>query len=167
MEGMTFFAFHRRVHLFHWGMNKRHVVKLTEDERDALEVYIARAEVSGLKRTRAQILMLSDAGTCDQEIADELDVGIATVERVRRRFAERGLAGCIERKTSIRTSRPRKFDGESEARLVQIACSQPPPGRARWTITLLSDRLVELNVFESVSPSAVQRALKKTKSSHG
>lgn len=164
---MTFFAFHRRLHLFHWGMNKRHVVKLTEDERDAVEEYVARAEVSGLKRLRAQILLSSDAGTCDQEIADELEVGIATVERVRRRFTERGLAGSIERKPSVRTSRPRKFDGATEAKLLQIACSKPPPGRSRWTITLLGERLVELNVFENVSFSSVQRALKKTKPNPG
>jgi transposase len=148
-------------------MKKLNVVTLTSDERAALEDYVEGGELTKLKRVRAQILLLSDAGGCDQEIADELEIGTATVERVRRRFAERGVAGCVERKPSLRTSRPRKFDGDTEAKLVQIACSKPPKGRAQWSISLLGDRLVELKIFDSVSKSAVQRALKKTRLSRG
>jgi transposase len=148
-------------------MKKLNVVRLAADERDALEEYVRRGELTRLQRARAQILLMSDAGGCDEEIADELEIGTATVERVRRRFVERGVAGCVERKPSIRTSRQRKFDGDTEAKLVQIACSKPPAGRARWTMSLLSDRLVELKIFDSVSKSSVQRTLKKTRSNRG
>lgn len=91
----------------------------------------------------------------------------ATVERVRRRCCERGVEACLERKPQENPSRPRKLDGEAEARLVLIACSEAPEGRSRWTLSLLADRLVELNVFESVSKSTIQRGLKKTNSSLG
>jgi transposase len=109
----------------------------------------------------------ADDGLTDQEIADDLEAGLVTVERVRKRCCERGLEASLERKPQDNPSRPRKLDGASEARLGQIACSEPPKGRARWTISLLADRLVELEVFDSVSPSTVQRALKKTRPSPG
>jgi transposase len=142
-------------------------VNLTVEERASLEELVNRARVSGLKRMRANILLKADDGLTDQEIVDDLDVGLVTVERVRKRCCERGIAACLERKASDRTSRPRKFDGASEAELVRIACSPPPPGRARWTISLLANKLVELKVFDTVSPSAVQRTLKKTRPSLG
>jgi transposase len=148
-------------------MQKRYIVNLTEDERAALEDLVKRQRVAALKRQRAMILLKADDDLTDVEIAEELEVGRATVERVRRRCVERGIECTLDRKPQETPSRPRKFDGESEARLVQIACSEPPTGRAQWTLSLLSDRLVELKVFESVSKSAVQRVLKKTKSSPG
>ena len=148
-------------------MKKRWVVNLTPDERGALEQLVHRERVSGLKRQRAHILLRADDGLTDQEVADELGVGLVTVERVRKRCCERGVQACLERKRQENPSRPRKLDGASEAQLVRIACSPPPPGRARWTMALLADRLVELNVFESVSASTVQRGLKKTRSSLG
>jgi transposase len=106
------------------------------------------------------ILLKADDGLTDEEIAEDLGVGRATVERVRERCVERGVAATIERKAQENPSRPRKFDGASEAKLV-LACSSPPEGRAHWTLSLLSDRLVELKVFDSISKSSVQRALKK------
>jgi transposase len=148
-------------------MEKRYIVNLTADERAGLIQLVKRERVSGLKRQRANILLKADEGLTDQEIADELDVGLVTVERVRKRCCERGLEACLERKPQDTPSRPRKLDGESEARLVQIACSPPPNGRARWTISLLADKLVELKVFDTVSPSTVQRGLKKMRSSLG
>lgn len=149
------------------GMKKRYIVSLTDEEREALTQVAKRERVSGLKRLRAKILLKADEGLTDQEIADDLEAGLVTVERVRKRCCERGLEASLERKPQDKPSRPRKLDGASEARLVQIACSEPPAGRARWTISLLADRLVELKVFDSVSPSTVQRGLKKTKQSHG
>ncbi len=148
-------------------MRKRYVVNLTDDERASLEDLVKRQRVAGLKRQRAMILLKADQELTDVEIAEELEVGVSTVERVRRRCVERGIAAALDRKPQENPSRPRKFDGASEARLVQIACSAPPNGRARWTLSLLGERLVELSVFESVSPSSVQRALKKTNSSPG
>jgi transposase len=148
-------------------MKKRYIVNLTEDERAALVDMAKRQRASGLKRQRASILLKADDGLTDQEIADDLEVGLVTVERVRKRCCERGIEGALDRKPQEHPSRPRKLDGASEAKLVQIACSTPPEGRKRWTMGLLANRLVELQVFESVSKSTVQRALKKTSSSPG
>jgi len=128
---------------------------------------VKRERVSGLKRLRANILLKADDGLTDQEIADELEVGIITVERVRRRCCERGVEASLDRKAQENPSRPRKLDGASEAHLARIACSPPPPGRARWTISLLVGMLVELKIFDSISASTVQRGLKKTKLSLG
>ena len=148
-------------------MRKRWIVNLTGDERAALEQLVRRERVSGLKRQRASILLRADDGLTDQEIADELEVGLVTVERVRKRCCERGVEQCLDRKAQENPSRQRKLDGAAEAQLVRIACSPPPPGRARWTVSLVADKLVELKVFESVSASTVQRGLKKTRSSPG
>jgi transposase len=146
---------------------KRYIVNLTEDERASLEELTRRARVSGLKRQRASILLKADDGLTDREIADDLEVGLVTVERVRKRCVERGIAATLDRKPQEIPSRPRKFDGASEAKLTQIACSEPPAGQARWTIGLLADKLVELKVFETVSKSSVQRSLKKVNSGLG
>jgi len=148
-------------------MTKRYIVNLTRAEREGLEQMVARERVSGLKRQRASALLKADDGETDEEIAEELGMARATVERVRRRCCERGVEACLERKPQENPSRPRKLDGEAEARLVLIACSEAPEGRSRWTLSLLADRLVELNVFESVSKSTIQRGLKKTNSSLG
>ncbi len=148
-------------------MKKRYIVNLTRDERASLEDIAKRQRVSALKRRRALILLRADDDLTDVEIAEELEVGRATVERVRRRCVEHGIAAALDRKPQENPSRPRKFDGASEAKLVQIACCAPPEGRARWTLSLLGERLVELKVFESVSKSSVQRTLKKTSSSPG
>jgi len=148
-------------------MRKRYVVNLTAVEREGLRQIVDRERVSGLKRMRAQILLKADEGLTDQEIADELEVGLVTVERVRKRCCERGIEASLERKAQDNPSRPRKLDGAAEAQLVRLACSEPPDGRARWTLSLLASGLVELKVFDSVSKSTVQRGLKKTRSSHG
>ncbi len=148
-------------------MRKRYIVNLTAAEREALSQLVARERVSGLKRMRASILLKADDGMTDTEIADDLDVALVTVERVRKRCVERGIEACLDRKQQDNPSRPRKLDGASEAQLVRLACSEPPTGRARWTLSLLAGRLVELKIFDSVSKSTVQRGLKKTSSSRG
>jgi transposase len=148
-------------------MKKIYLVNLTEEEREGLRQIVSRERVSGLKRMRASILLKADEGLTDQEIADELEVGLITVERVRKRCCERGIEASLDRKRQEHPSRPRKLDGASEAQLVRLACSEPPAGRARWTLMLLADKLVELKVFDSVSKSTVQRGLKKTSSSRG
>lgn len=148
-------------------MKKRWIVNLTVDERVALEQLVKRERVSGVKRQRANILLKADDGLTDQEIGEELEVGLVTVERVRKRCCERGVAACLDRKPQDNPSRPRKLDGASEAHLVRLACSPPPPGRARWTVALLADKLVELKMFDTVSASTVQRGLKKTRPSLG
>jgi transposase len=148
-------------------MRKRYIVNLTAVEREGLKQIVSRERVSGLKRMRANILLKADEGLTDQEISDELEVGLVTVERVRRRCCERGIEATLDRKAQENPSRPRKLDGVAEAQLVRLACSDPPDGRARWTLSLLAGKLVELKVFDSVSKSTVQRGLKKTNSSRG
>lgn len=148
-------------------MKKRYVVNLTAAEREALTQLVARERVSGLKRMRASILLKAADGMTDAEIADDLEVALVTVERVRKRCVERGIDACLDRKPQDNPSRPRKLDGASEAHLVRLACSEPPTGRARWTLSLLAGKLVELRIFDSVSKSTVQRGLKKTSSSRG
>jgi len=148
-------------------MEKRYIVNLTRAERAGLEQLVARERVSGLKRLRASVLLKADDDLTDAEIAEELGVGVRTVARVRQRCVERGVEECLERKPQDNPSRPRKFDGQAEARLVLLACSEPPDGRARWTLSLMADKMVELKFFESVSRSAIHRVLKKTKQSPG
>ena len=119
---------------------------------------------------RARILLKADAapagpGWTDDQIRAALDVSAATIVRVRRAYGHVGLSAAIQRRPPG-TSRPRKLDGRQEAHLVSIACSTPPPGQARWTLRLLTDRFVELE-GQVVSDETVRRVLKKTSSSRG
>ena len=132
---------------------KRYIVNLTEEERIALHEILSRARASREFSQRARILLKADEGLTDEEIADELDVGRATVEGVRRRSVEEGLERALNRKKQSSPSRPPKLDGAGEARLVQLACSAPPKGRKRWTLHLLSNKLVELRIVDSISHS--------------
>jgi len=151
-------------------MSKKYIVTLTTDERKHLEGLVSSGKRSALTITRARILLKADQAEGgpawdDARIADALDCGQRTIERVRQRFVEHGLERALGRKPQDRPSRLRKFDGAAEARLIALACSQPPTGRARWTMKLLADKLVELEVFASVSDETVRRVLKKTSSS--
>ena len=146
-------------------MNKRYIVDLSEDERAGLLALLNRGVAAARTLTRARILLLSDEGRSDQEIAAALHVHALTVARTRRRLVEGGMEGAL-------SERPRpggrpKLDGKQEAMLVALACSQAPEGRSRWTMQLLADRLVELAVVDAISDETVRRALKKTRSSRG
>jgi len=103
----------------------------------------------------------------DDRIADAVEVSTDTVGRVRQRFVEDGLDAALARKPQARPSRERKLDGRAEARLIALACSAPPDGRKRWTLTLLADRLVELDVVDAVGRETVRQTLQKTPSSRG
>ena len=123
------------------------------------------------KQTHARILLLVDeaqegGAMKDEQIAKALKVGSATVERVRRRCVEEGVEAALGRRQQV-NRRPRKLDGEGEARLVAMACSKPPEGRAGWTLQLLADRLVEWKIVDSISTETVRQTLKKTRSSPG
>jgi transposase len=151
---------------------KKYLVTLTGEERRSLRELASAGKASALKLTRARILLKADqadAGPAwpDERIADALDVGLSTIARVRQRFVELGLEAALSRKPQERSSRPRKLDGRAEARLIAVACSSPPQGRKEWTMRLLADRLVELEVVESISDETVRRVLKKTNSSRG
>jgi transposase len=152
--------------------HKKYLVTLTAEEREHLAGLLSAGKRSALTLTRARILLKADqtdGGPAweDARIAEALDCGLRTVERVRRRFVERGPEAALGRKPQDRPSRERKLDGRAEARLIALACSAPPDGRAAWTLQLLADRLVELRVVDSVCDETVRRALKKTRSSRG
>jgi len=146
---------------------KRYLVTLTAEERRDLGKLVSAGRRSARTLARARVLLKADQAEGgpawdDARIAEALGCGRRTAERVRQRFVERGLAAALAHKPQDRPSRERKFDGAAEARLIALACSAPPVGRARWTLKLLADRLVELEVFDSVSDEAVRRVLKKT-----
>jgi transposase len=151
---------------------KRYKVTLTKDERQQLRALLAAGKAAAPKLTRARILLKADASPggpawTDQRIVEALEVGVATVERIRQRFVEEGLDAALSRKPQARPSRQPKFDGRAEARLIALACSAPPEGRTEWTLQLLADKLVELKIVDSVSDETVRRVLKKTRSSRG
>jgi transposase len=148
-------------------MTARYIINLTDDERLGLEHLASRKGVSKLKAQRAQILLKADEGMTDTEVADELGVGTATVERIRKRAVLEGIEAALDRRKQEGISRQPKLDGRGEAHLVKLACSDPPSGFSRWTLTLLADRLVELRVVDSISRTTIHRRLKKTTSSRG
>jgi transposase len=142
-------------------------VTLDPEERQTLLALIAAGKAAAKKLTRARILLKADAADGgpawpDGRIAEALEVSTDTVGRVRRRFVEQGLEAALVRKTQDRPSRQRALDGRAEARLIALACSAPPDGRNEWTMRMLADRLVELEVVPTVSDETVRRALKKT-----
>jgi len=146
---------------------KKYLVTLTLEERDQLTRLTSAGKASARTLTRARILLKADQADGgpawrDADIAEALDCGLRTVERVRQRFVERGLDDALTHKEQQTPRRQPVFDGAAEARLIALACSQPPDGRAGWTLRLLAGRLVELEVVESVSRETVRRALKKT-----
>jgi hypothetical protein len=148
-------------------MAKHYVIELLADERDALGTLVRRGKASARRLTRARTLLLSDTsdrgpGWIDADIAEALGITTRCIEMLRKRAVEEGPLVAIERKPQVRPSVPRKFDGESEAKLIALACSEPPAGHKRWSLRLLADKLVELNVFESVSHERVRQVMKKT-----
>jgi transposase len=151
---------------------KKYKVTLTAEERNSLQDLIAAGKASAQKLAHARILLKADAAPggpawIDARIAEAVEVNVTTVERVRERFVEQGVEAALARKKQDRPSRERKLDGQAEARLVALACSEPPLGRARWTLRLLADKLVELEVVDTVSTETVRQVLKKTNSSRG
>jgi transposase len=150
---------------------KLHCVVLEGEQRAALERVVAVGTSHARSVTHARILLKADQGPSgpawtDEDIARALDVSRSTVERVRHRFANQGHAAALRAyRPYLRP--PGKLDGAAEAKVVMLACSPPPPGRARWTLRLLARQLVELEVVESVSYETVRTTLKKTRSSHG
>ena len=151
---------------------KKYRVTLTDEERRQLHDLIAAGKAAAQKLAHARILLKADDATGgpawpDDRIAEAVEVSRATVERVRQRFVEQGLEASLGRKRQDRPSRERKLDGRAEARLIALACSEPPEGRQEWTMQLLADKLVELRVVGTISDETVRRALKKTRSSRG
>ena len=146
------------------------VIRLTDGQREALRRIVHTGTHPGAMRRRAHILLKSDAdgpdAWPDERIAEALDTTRNTVRRVRQQYAAHGLDATLHRKKP--TGRQyRKLDGKQEAQLVAIACSPPPEGRARWTMKLMAEKLVELEMVDSIDPATVCRTLKKMRSSRG
>jgi len=147
------------------AMKRVHVVKLKGEERSDLIQFLRKGKSSARSQTRARILLLSDEELEDDEIVETLKVSKSTVSRIRKRYCKEGLDFALHEKP--RSGAPTKIDGRVEAQLTLLACSEPPEGRSRWTVRLLADRLVELEVVDSLSHMSVQRLLKKMKLSLG
>ena len=150
---------------------KKYRVKLSAEEQQELKGLVSRGRAAAYKQTHARILLLSDesqegGAMKDEEIAWALKVGNATVERVRRRCVEEGLERALGRKEQL-NRRQKKLDGQGEAHLIALACSQPPEGRVSWTLQMLADQLVEREIVDRISSETVRQTLKKTASSLG
>lgn len=146
---------------------KKYIVTLSDAEREQLTVLIQSGKHPARKLLKARILLKADAsqdgkGWSDSQIAAALQTSVDTVARTRQRLVEEGLEAALIRKHSARR---RIFDGAAEARLIALACSKPPAGRARWTLQLLEEAVVELKIVERASDNTIGRTLKKTLSS--
>ncbi len=148
---------------------KKYSVTLTKTEREELNRLIAAGTAPARKLTHARVLLKADQspdgpGWADERIAEAVEVSQPTISRIRKQYVEEGLEAALNRRAPRREYQ-RKLDGEQEARLVALACSEPPEGQARWSLRLLADRLVELEIVPDISYQTVGRILKKTSSS--
>jgi transposase len=146
---------------------KRYVVRLSAEERERLEGLIRKGKSPARRLLKARILLKADVspageGWSDSQIIDALDTSISMVYRVRKQWVEEGLEAVLSRKQRATPAVPPIFDGEKEAKLIALACSKPPKGRVRWTLRLLENKVVELNIVGRASDSTIGRVLKKT-----
>jgi len=144
---------------------KRHIVSLSEEERESLEKLTKKGKAAAAKINHDHILLKADVnqsegGREDQTISDIFNISVRTIERVRQRFVEEGLENALVPRPR-HTLRLKKVDGETEAHLTAIACSRPPEGSCRWTLRLLADQIVSLGYVESISHESVRQVLKK------
>jgi len=146
-------------------MAKRYRVELTEEEQASLIALTRKGKVAARRLKRAQILLAAAQGTTDEVIAAAVCCSVATVERTRKRFVAGGVDWALSEQP--RPGAQRRLDGNQEAYLVALACSEPPTGREHWTMQLLADRLVERKVTDGISDETVRRLLKKTNSNPG
>ena len=135
---------------------KKYLVKLGLDDRGQLQAMLKAGKTSARRLAHAHILFKTDAGWTDEKIHDALDVSVKICERVRQRFAQQGLAAALWRKEQRNRKKP-KLEGAGEAKLFMLACSKPPQGHQRWTLSLLADRLVDLQCADSLSYEAVRQ----------
>jgi transposase len=143
----------------------KYLVKLSQEQRAELESLIRGGKASVRKVKRALVLLAVDDGHRDEDIAAQVRVHRTTIENLRKRFTEEGLEAALNERP--RPGNPRKLDGRQEAYVIALACSDPPEGRVRWTLRLLANRLVELEVVNEISHKTVERVLKRGSSSPG
>jgi hypothetical protein len=149
---------------------KKYIVTLSADEREQLNTLIQKGTSPARQVLKARILLKADASEAgeawsDGRIAEALDTSIDTIARTRQKLVEEGLDAALTRKHSPNSARQRIFDGAGEAKLIALACSPPPKGRKRWTLTLLETAVVQLNIVDRASDNTIGRTLKKTLSS--
>jgi hypothetical protein len=145
---------------------KKYIVKLSVEERSTLGDIVNKGKQQGYKRLKAQILLLCDEGEHgknykDTEIVRTLDTSLKTIERTREQCVMFGIEAAISRAKGS-SSKRKKLDGDGEAHLIALACSDAPEGRSTWTLKLLANKMVELNYIDAISPSTIGRTLKKT-----
>ena len=150
---------------------KKYIVSLTSSERNCLEQLTQKGKTAAYKMNHARILLKADinqegGGWTDRQISESLDIGHATIERVRQRFVEEGIESALNRREQ-KKRRQKIIDGEKEAYLIAIACSETPAGKSNWTLQMLSEKMVELNYVEQVSTETIRKTLKKTNLSLG
>ena len=151
-------------------MQKKYIVELTSAERKQLTELVKKGKTAGYKIRHAQMLLKVDQGRhgpawSDKRVAEAFGANVTTVEQLRKRLVEEDLQAALGRHN--RQNYMRKLDGEAEAHLIALACSEPPQGRNEWSLRLLADRLVQLSVVDSVSHMTISRTLKKTNLNHG
>jgi hypothetical protein len=149
---------------------KKYVVRLSVEEREQLQALIRKGKSPAKRLLKARMLLKADVseageGWSDSKIIAALDTSASMVYRVRKQLVEEGFAAVLSRKPRARPPVPAIFDGETEAKLIALACSKPPKGRARWTLRLLENKVVELGIVDRASDSTIGRTLKKTFSS--
>jgi hypothetical protein len=149
---------------------KKYVVRLSGEERERVETLIRKGKSPAQRLLKARILLKADVsegrdGWSDSQITKALETTPSMVHRVRKQLVEEGFDAVLSRKQRAMPAVARIFDGEKEAKLIALACSKPPKGRARWTLRLLENKVVELNIVDRASDSTIGRALKKTFSS--
>lgn len=149
----------------------RYKIKLTKQEVEELMDIINKGSHTSLTFRTAYVLLNCDEGEYSQKVSNEqiskvLKVGMRTIDRVKKKFIEEGLDACLERRPTSRIYES-KTDGDVEAKLITLCCSEPPKGYAKWSLRLLADKMVELNYVESISHVTVRSILKKTNLSHG
>jgi transposase len=145
-------------------MNKKYIVRLSAVERSQLTELIKKGKAAASKIRHAHILLKADVdgpAWTDEHIAESFSVSVPTVQGVRQRLVEQGLEAALTRKKQTRPSRAPLLDGEGEARLIALRCSEPPAGQARWTLRLLADQAVALDIVEAISHETVRQTLKK------
>ena len=149
---------------------KKYIVRLSAEERAQLNALIQKGKAPVRQVLKARILLKADAsdageGWSDPRIAEALDTSVDTIARTRQQLVEGGIDAALTRKHSPNSARKRLFDGAAEAKLIALACSDPPKGRSRWTLTLLESAVVERNIVDRASDNTIARTLKKTRSS--
>jgi transposase len=147
---------------------KKYIVRLSSKERETLTKLTTSGRHPARMFTRARILLKADQGDdgpawSDEKISEALDVTVQTIERIRKQLVEEGFDAVLPRRKYTQKVSRKKIDGDVEARLIAITCSNPPEGRAKWTLRLLADTIVELGYVNSISHEAVRQTLKKTK----